>query len=106
MTEAFTQILIQVTDNKNNDVSRRMMKNIKIFDGTNKAECQIEAAARFSNKLFQELICQSMAPSMLHILSELPAKTPDEDITNAILTNYLDIPSTTETATRVNGVSF
>ena len=39
MTEAFTQILAHVTDNKKKDVSRRLMKNIKIFDGTNKAEC-------------------------------------------------------------------
>ena len=109
MTEAFTQILAHVTDNKNNDVSRRLMKNIKIFDGTNKAECitwlsQIEAAASFSNKPFRELICQSMAPSMLHILSELPAAASDEDIKNAILTNYSDIPSTTEAATRLQSM--
>ena len=109
MTEAFTQILAQVTNNKNNDVSRRMMKNIKIFDGTNKAECitwlsQIEAAARFSNKPFRELICQSMAPSMLHVLSELTASASDEDIKNAILTNYSDIPSTTEAARRLQNM--
>ena len=109
MTEAFTQILAHITDNKNNDVSRRLMKNIKIFDGTNKAECitwlsQIEAAASFSNKPFRELICQSMAPSMIHILSELPAAASDEDIKNVILTNYSDIPSTTEAATRLQSM--
>ena len=37
-----------------------------------------------------------MAPSMLHILSELSALATDEDIRNVILTNYSDIPSTTE----------
>ena len=42
-----------------------------------------------------------MAPSMLHILSELPSEASDEDIKNTILTNYLDIPSTTEAATRL-----
>ena len=73
MTEALTQILTRV---KKDDVSKQMMKNIKIFNGTNKAECitwlsQVEAAARFNNTSFHELICQSMAPSMLHILSEL-----------------------------------
>ena len=109
MTEAFTQILAHVTNNKNNDVSRRLMKNIKIFNGTNKAECitwlsQIEAAASFSNKPFRELICQSMALSMLHILSELPAAASDEEIKNAILTNYSDIPSTTEAATRLQSM--
>ena len=110
MTEAFTQILAQVTDNKKQkDVSKQMMKNIKVFNGTNKAECimwlsQIEAAARFSNKPFRELICQSMVPAMLHVLSDLSATASDEDIKNAILTNYSDIPSTTEAATRLQSM--
>ena len=110
MTEAFTQILAQVTDNKKqNNVSKQMMKNIKLFDGTNKAECitwlsQIEAAARFSNKPFRELICQTMAPAMLHVLSELSATASDEDIKNAILTNYSDIPSTMEAAMRLQSM--
>ena len=105
MTEALTQIKVQITNNnKKDEVSKQMMKNIKIFDGTNKAGCitwlsQIEAAARFTNTSFRELICQSMAPSMLHILSELSALITDEDIKNAILTNYSGIPSTTEAAT-------
>ena len=97
--------MVQVTqvanNNKKDEVSKQMMKNIKIFDGTNKAECitwlsQVEAATRFTNTSFCEIICQSMVPSMLHILSELSALTSDEDIKNAILTNYSDIPSTTE----------
>ena len=113
MTEALTQIIAQVTqvanNNKKDDVSKQMMKNIKIFDGTNKAECitwlsQIEAAARFTNTSFHELICQSMASSMLHILSELSALATAKDIKNAILTNYSDIPSTTEAATRLQSM--
>ena len=76
MTEALTQNIAQVTqvtnNNKKDEVSKQMMKNIKIFDGTNKAESitwlsQIEAAARFTNTSFCELICQSMVPSMLHM---------------------------------------
>ena len=65
MTEAIMQIIAQVTNNKKkDDVSKQMMKNIKIFNGTNKAECitwlsQIEAVAMFSNTSFRELICQS-----------------------------------------------
>ena len=40
MTEALTQILTQVANNnKKDNVSKQMMKNIKIFKGTNKAEC-------------------------------------------------------------------
>ena len=110
MTEALTQIIAQVTNNNKKDyVSKQMMKNIKIFDGTNKAECitwlsQIEAEARFSNTSFRELICQSMAPSMLHILSELSALATDEDIKNVILTNYSDIPSTTEATIRLQSM--
>ena len=66
-------------DNKRDNASKKMMKNIKIFDGSNKAECitwlsQVEAAAKFTNTPFQrKLICQSMAPAMLHIFSDLSA---------------------------------
>ena len=86
-----------------------MMKNIKIFDGSNKAECinwisQVEAAAKFTNTPLRELICQSMAPAMLHIFSELSAMATDKDIKEAILTNYSDIPSTTEAATRLQNI--
>ena len=110
MTEALTQIITQVANNNKKDgLSKQMMKNIKIFNGTNKAECitwlsQIEAAARFSNSSFRELICQSMAPSVLHILSELSALATDQDIKDVILANYSDIPSTTEAAARLQGM--
>ena len=92
----------QVTNNnKRDDTSKQMMKNIKIFDGSNKAECinwisQVEAAAKFTNTPFRELI--------LHIFSELSAMATDEDIKEAILTNYSDIPSTTEAATRLQNI--
>ena len=41
---------------------------------------------------------------MLHVLSELLAVTSDEDIKNVILTNYPDIPSTTEAVTRLQNM--
>ena len=110
MMEGLTQIMTQVTNNNKRDkASKHMMKNIKIFDGSNKAECitwlsQVEAAAKFTNTPFRELICQSMAPAKLHILSELSALTSDADIKNAILTNYSDIPSTTEAVTRLQNM--
>ena len=108
MTEALTQIITQVA-NKKDEVSKQMMKNIKIFNSSNKAECitwlsQIEAAARFTNTPFCELICQSMVPTMLHVLSELSALATNEDIKNVILTNYSDIPSTTEVATQLQNM--
>ena len=107
--EGITQIMNQVTsNNKRDDVSKKMMKNIKIFDGSNKAECitwlsQVEAAAKFTNTPFRELICQSMAPTMLHVFSDLSALA---DIKEAILTNYSDILSTTEAATRLQNIQF
>ena len=110
LVEGITQIMNQVTkNNKRDNTSKKMMKNIKIFDGSNKAECinwlsQVEAAARFTNTPFRELICQSMAPAMLHIFSELSALASDEDIKEAILTNYSDIPSTTEAATWLQNI--
>ena len=103
--EGLTQIITQVANNnKKDEVSKQMMKNIKILDGSNKAECitelsQVEAAAKFTNTAFRELICQSMAPKMLHVLSELSALASDEDIKNVILTSYSEIPRTTEAAT-------
>ena len=110
LVEGITQIVNQVMNsNKRDETSKQMMKNIKILDGSNKAECinwisQVEAAAKFTNRPFRELICQSMAPAMLHIFSELSAMATDEDIKEAILTNYSDIPSTTEAATRLQNI--
>ena len=112
LIEGITQIMNRVTnDNKRDDASKKMMKNIKIFDGSNKAECitwlsQIEAAAKFTNTPFRELICQSMAPTMLHVFSDLSALASDADIKEAILTNYSDIPSSTEAATRLQNIQF
>ena len=85
MTEAFTQIMSQFIANNKGDGMKQMMKNIKTFDGTNKSECitwlsQIEAASKFSNLSFRELLCQGMAPSMLHVLTELPVTATDDDI--------------------------
>ena len=110
IVEGITQIMNQVANNKKrDDASKQMMKNIKIFDGSNKAECitwlsQVEAAARFTNMPFCELICQSMAPAMLHVFSELSALASNEDIKDVILTNYSDIPSTTEAATQLQNI--
>ena len=85
------------------------MKNIKIVDGSNKAECitwlsQVEAAARFSNSLFRKLISQSMAPSMLQIPLGLSAFATDQEVKDIILANYSDIPSSTEVTARLQGM--
>ena len=58
LVDGITQIMNQVTsNNKRDDASKKMMKNIKIFDGRNKAECitwlsKVEAAAKFTNTPF------------------------------------------------------
>ena len=104
LIEGITQIINRVTnDNNRDDASKKMMKNIMIFDGNNKLG-QVEAAAKFTNTLFRELICQSMAPAMLHVFSDLSALASDADIKEAILTNYSDIPSSTEAATRLQNI--
>ena len=109
MTEAFTQLLKQVVNNKKDNGTKLMMKNIKTFDGANRAECitwlsQIEAAAKFSNSSFRELICQGMAPSMLHVLVELSAMSTDKEIKDMILANFSDIPSTAEAAVKLQNL--
>ena len=112
LIEGITQIMNRLTnDNNRDDDSKKMMKNIKVFDGSNKAECitwlsQIEAATKFTNTPFRELICQSMAPAMLHVFLDLSALASDADVKEAILTNYSDIPSTTEAATRLQNIQF
>ena len=45
-----------------------------------------------------------MAPTMLHVFSELSALASNEDIKDAILTKYSDIPSTTEAATQLQNM--
>ena len=45
-----------------------------------------------------------MAPAMLHVFSELSALASNEDIKEVILTNYSDIPNTTEAATCLQNI--
>ena len=109
MTEAFTQLLTQVVTNNKGDGMKQMMKNIKMFNGTNKAECitwlsQFEAASKFSNLSFIELICQGMASSMLHMLAELLATAANKEIKDVILANFSDIPSTAEAAAKLQSL--
>ena len=47
-----------------------------------------------------------MAPAMLHVFSDLSTRASDADIKEAILTNYSDIPSSTEAATRLQNIHF
>ena len=108
MTEAITQLLTQVV-NKKDDISKQMMKNIKTLDGTNRTECinwlsQIEATCKFNNLSFREIVCQGMAPSMLHVLSELSPLSIDQEIKDVILANYSDIPSTAEAAAKLQSM--
>ena len=61
LVEGIRQIVNQVMNsNKWDDTSKQMMKNIKIFDGSNKAECinwisQVEAAAKSTNTPFSRI---------------------------------------------------
>ena len=107
--EAITQLLTQVVGSKKDEVSKQMMKNIKTFNRTSRTECinwlsQIEATSKISNTSFQELICKGMAPSMLHVLSELSSMSTDQEIKDVILANYSDIPSTAEAAAKLQNM--
>ena len=109
VTEAITQLLTQVVDNKKDQTSKQMVKNIKTFDGTNRSICinwlsQIEATAKFCNTSFRELVCQGMAPAMLHVLSDLSELSTDQEIKEVILVNYSDIPSTAEAAAKLQNM--
>ena len=106
VTEAITQLLTQV---KKGDISKQMMKNIKTFDGTNRTECinwlsQIEATSKFCNSSFRELVCHGMAPSMLHVLSEVSPLSTDHEIKDVILANYSDIRSTAKAAVKLQNM--
>ena len=101
-----THILTHVVDNKKEETSKQMMKNITTFDGTNKTECikwlsQIEATAKYYNKPLRELVCEGMAQAMLHILADLSELSMDKEIKDFILVNYSDIPSTADTAAKL-----
>ena len=47
-----------------------------------------------------------MAPAMLHVFSDLSVLASDADIKEVILTNYSDIQSSTEAATRLQNIQF
>ena len=100
MMTQLTHILTHVMDNKKEETSKQMMKNIETFDATNKTECinwlsQIEATAKYFNKPFRELVCQGMTPAMLHMLADLSELSTDKEIKDVILANYSDIPRNT-----------
>ena len=101
-----THILTHIADNKKEETSKQIMKNITTFNGTNKTKCvnwlsQTEATAKYCNKPFRELVCQGMAPSMLHILADLSELSTNKEIKDVILANYSDIPSTAEAAAKL-----
>ena len=106
MMTQLTHILTHVMDNKKEETSKQMMKNIETFDATNKSGCinwlsQIETTAKYCNKPFRELVCQGMNPVMLHVLADLSELSTDKEIKDVILANYSDIPSTAEAAAKL-----
>ena len=106
MMTQLTHVLTHVVDNKREETSKQMMKNITTFDGTNKTECinwlsQIEATTKYCNRPFRELVCQGMAPSMLHVLADLSELSTEKEIKDMILANYSGIPSTAGAAAKL-----
>ena len=75
MTEALTQILTQVVNGKKDDLNKKMAKNIKTFDGTNKAECitwlsQAKSAAKIAGISLREMVCGAVSPVYIPSISQ------------------------------------
>ena len=98
ITEASTQILTYIVDNKKEEVSKQWWKTSK------PSMEQIEVTAKFCKASFRELVCQGMAPAMLHILSELSPLSTDQEVKDMILANYSVIQSTAEAAAKLQNM--
>ena len=55
VTDALTQILTQVMQNKQESTNKRLIKNIEIFDGTDKSHC-IDWLIQFMNAPLKNIV--------------------------------------------------
>ena len=83
MTDALTQTLTQVMQNKQESNNKRLIKNI--FDGTDKSKCidwliQVEAAAQFMNAMLRDIVLSQVSPVIYSVLKGLPANATDEEV--------------------------
>ena len=109
ITDALTQILTQVMQNKQDSTNKRLIKNIEIFDGTDKSKCidwliQVEAGAQFMNTLLRDIVLSQVSPAIYSILKGLPADATDEEVKQLILLNFSDAGTTTEAALRLENL--
>ena len=90
VTDALTQILTQVMQNKQESTNKRLIKNIEIFDSTDKSKCidwliQVEVAAQFMNAPLKDVILSQVSPAIYSVLKGLPADATDEEVKQLIL---------------------
>ena len=109
VTDALTQILIQVIQNKQESTNKRLIKNIEIFDGTDKSKCidwliQVEAAAQFMNAPLKDIVLSQVSLAIYSILKGLPADATDEEVKQLILSNFSVAGTTTEAASRLENL--
>ena len=109
VTDALTQILMQVMQNKQESTNKRLIKNIEIFDSTDKSKCidwliQVEAAAQFMNAPLKDIVLSQVSPAIYSILKGLPTDATDEEVKQLILSNFSDGGTTTEAASRLENL--
>ena len=107
--DALTQILIQVMQNRQESTNKRLIKNIEIFDGTDKSKCidwliQVEAAAQYMNGPLKDIVLSQVSPAIYRVLKGLPADTMDEEVKQLILSNFSDAGTTTKAASRLENL--
>ena len=84
VTDALIQILTQVMQNKQESTNKRLLKNIEIFDGTDKSKSidwliQVEAVAQFMNALLRDILLSQVSPAIYSVLKRLLADATDEE---------------------------
>ena len=109
VTDALTQILTQVMQNKQESTNKRLIKNIEIFNGTDKSKCidwiiQVEAAAQFMNAPLRDIVLSQVSLAIYSILKGLPTDATDEEVKQLILANFSDAGTTTEVASQLENL--
>ena len=109
ITDALTQISTQVMQNKQESTKKRLVKNIEIFDSSDKSKCidwliQMEAAAQFMNMPLRDIVLGHVSLAIYNILKDLPPDTMDEEVKQLILSNFSEAGTTTEAASRLENL--
>ena len=109
ITDALIQILTQVIQNKQESTNKRLIKNIKIFNATDKSKCidwliQVEGVVQFMNTPLKNIVLSQVSPVIYSVPKGLPADAMDEEVKQLILSNFSDAGTMTEAALRLENL--